>query len=99
MLSQPRMLAALIAIIAISSPAATFSADVQPILQARCVTCHQPGAVAPMPLRTYAEVRPWSRAIREAVVSGAMPPWHASAGSAHAFRNDRSLAKKEVDTI
>ncbi len=82
-----------------ASSTKTFSRDVQPILTARCITCHQPGAVAPMSFTTYNEVRPWSRAIREAVVSGTMPPWHAAPGTAHAFRNDRSLSQTEIDTI
>src|SRR5256885_14302253 len=77
----------------------TFTQDVRPILQARCVTCHQTGAIGPMALTNYNEVRPWSRSIREAVVSRAMPPWHAAPGSAHAFRNERSLSQTEIDTL
>jgi hypothetical protein len=77
----------------------TFARDVRPILEARCVTCHQPGAVAPMAFTSYSEVRPWSKAIREAVVSRTMPPWHAAPGSAHAFRNDRTLSQSEIDTL
>lgn len=77
----------------------TFTRDVRPILEARCVSCHQPGAVAPMAFTSYQEVRPWSRAIREAVISRSMPPWHAAPASAHAFRNDRSLTQTEIDTL
>lgn len=77
----------------------TFSRDVRPVMEARCVTCHQPGAVAPMSFTSFKEVRPWASAIREAVVSRTMPPWHAAPGSAHAFRNDRSLSQAEIDTL
>ncbi|HVW87751.1 MAG TPA: cytochrome c, partial [Bryobacteraceae bacterium] len=77
----------------------TFARDVWPVLERRCVSCHQPGAVAPMAFTSYSEVRPWARAIREAVASRSMPPWHAAPGSAHAFRNDRALSKAEIDTI
>src|SRR4051812_19895180 len=59
----------------------TFARDVWPILQTRCVTCHQPGAIGPMAFTSYAEARPWARAIREAVVSRSMPPWHAAPGN------------------
>ncbi len=52
-----------------------------------------------MALTSYKEVRPWANAIREAVVSRTMPPWHAAPGSAHVFRNDRSLSAAEVDTL
>ena len=82
---------------AVSPP--TFSRDVWPILEKRCVTCHQAGEIAPMPLTSYKQVRPWAGAIREAALSRAMPPWYAVPGSAHAFRNDRSLSKREIETI
>ena len=51
-----------------------------------------------MAFTSYAEVRPWASAIREAVISRAMPPWHA-AKSAHEFRNDRSLTGTEIQTL
>jgi hypothetical protein len=82
-----------------SAPRVTFGQDVWPVLQKRCITCHQPGAIAPMSFTSYVEVRPWARAIRQAVISGSMPPWHAAAGSAHAFRNDRSLSREEISAI
>jgi hypothetical protein len=77
--------------------AVSFSADVWPILEKRCVNCHQPGEIGPMPLTSYAEVRPWAQAIREAVVTRKMPPWHAKGG--HAFQNDRSLSESEIRTL
>src|SRR5947209_1486196 len=77
----------------------TYQHDVQPILERRCVTCHQAGEIAPMAFTSYAQVRPWASAIREALLSHKMPPWHAAPGTAHAFRNDRSLNKDEVDSI
>ena len=52
----------------------TFHKDALAILQARCQGCHRAGEAAPMPLMTYAEARPWAKAIREAVASGKMPP-------------------------
>ena len=76
----------------------TFSRDVWPILEARCVSCHQAGEIAPMAFTSYAQTRPWAAAIRETVLSRKMPPWHAAPG-AHAFRNDRSLSRSEIETI
>ena len=52
-----------------------------------------------MPLTTYAEVRPWAQAIREAVLARKMPPWHAAGETAHNFQNDRSLTEPEIRTI
>src|ERR1043165_8174210 len=81
-----------------AAPAVTFTKDVAPILHARCVSCHRAGEVAPMPLITYQDPRPDARAIRDKVVSRAMPPWFADPhfGS---FANDARLSQKEIDTI
>src|SRR5918996_749035 len=76
----------------------TFSRDVAPIFYAKCVTCHRPGEVAPMSLIAYREVRPWAAAIREKVMTRVMPPWHADRRYGK-FRNDTSLAQREIDTI
>ena len=45
----------------------TFAKDVAPILYSNCISCHRPGEVAPMSLRTYDEVRPWARSIKQKV--------------------------------
>jgi hypothetical protein len=76
----------------------TFAKDVLPILQKRCQECHRPGEVAPMSFLTYSDVRPWAKAIREAVVSRKMPPWFADPRYGH-FANDRSLSKAEIQTL
>jgi hypothetical protein len=76
----------------------TFSKDVAPIFYARCVKCHRPGEVAPMPLITFRDVRPWAAAIREKVITRAMPPWHADVQHGR-FRNDLSLPQSEIETI
>ena len=79
--------------------AENFSGDVYPILQTRCQTCHQQGEIAPMAFTNYSDTRPWAKAIREAVVRGAMPPWHAGKRSQAAFHNDRSLSPSEIRKI
>ena len=76
----------------------TFAKDVAPILYENCVVCHRPGEIAPMSLITYAEARPWSRAIKEKVVTREMPPWHADRRFGE-FRNERGLTQAQIDTI
>ncbi|HUR33954.1 MAG TPA: cytochrome c [Vicinamibacterales bacterium] len=78
----------------------TFSKDVAPIFQAKCQTCHEPGSIAPMSLRTFQEARPWARSIKQRVESRQMPPWHIdrSVGVQH-FKNDMSLTDEQVETI
>ena len=77
----------------------TFSADVYPILRAKCQGCHQKGEIAPMAFTGYRDTKPWAKAIRDAVVRGAMPPWHAEPKKSAAFHNDRSLSPSEIRTL
>ena len=78
--------------------AATFHRDVEPLLQRHCQNCHRAGGMAPMPLTTYAETRPWAKSIRARVAQRTMPPWFAD--RAHGkFANDPSLAEMEIATI
>jgi mono/diheme cytochrome c family protein len=76
----------------------TFNKDVAPILHKNCVGCHRPGEVAPMSLMTYKDARPWARALREKVVTRAMPPWHADPQYGE-FSNDRRLRQQDIDTL
>ncbi len=81
-----------------SAAPVTFSRDIAPILMSNCVRCHRPGEVAPMPLRTYEETRPWAKSIRKSVVERAMPPWHPDPAYGH-FSNDMALTDAEINTI
>jgi mono/diheme cytochrome c family protein len=76
----------------------TFAKDVAPILYKNCVTCHRPGEVAPMSLISYADVRPWARAINQKISNGVMPPWFADAPRGR-FTNDNRLTQEEVATV
>src|SRR3954447_9706886 len=78
----------------------TFSKDVAPILQKACQNCHRPGAIAPMSLLTYQDVRPWARAIKAKVTAREMPPWYIdrNIGIQH-FKEDPSLSDAEIETI
>ena len=76
----------------------TFHRDVEPILQRHCQSCHRPGEIAPMPLLSYEQARPWAKAIRAAVQSKTMPPWFADPAHGE-FANDRTLAQAEIETL
>lgn len=79
---------------AATAQAPTFYKDVLPVLAERCQTCHRPGEAAPMPLLTYSQTRPWAKAIREAVATRRMPPWHADS-TVLRYSNDLSLSARE----
>ena len=93
------------ALAADQSTPVTFTKDVLPILQEHCQTCHRPGGdnvagmVAPMSLMTYAETRPWAKAIARNVQSGKMPPWFASEEQNGVFHNERTLPKEHIETL
>lgn len=93
-----RHVASLLAIAAAANAAVTFHKDVEPILQKRCQGCHRPGEAAPMSLLSYAEARPWAKAIRNAVLQRKMPPWLADPNHGK-FANDSSLSRRELETL
>ncbi|HEV8315957.1 MAG TPA: hypothetical protein VGQ10_01020 [Vicinamibacterales bacterium] len=85
---------------AASARQVTFTKDVAPILQRSCVTCHRTGELAPMPLTTYEEVRPWIRSIKTRVAAREMPPWHIDRNiGIQKFKDDPSLSDEEIATI
>ena len=75
--------------------APTFNRDVLPLLQRQCQDCHRPDSIAPMPLITYKDVRPYARAIEKAVAGRTMPPWFADPSVGH-FRNTKRLTRAEI---
>ena len=76
----------------------TFAKDIAPILYENCVACHRPNHLAPMSLITYADARPWARAVKTKVLTREMPPWGADS-RVRAYKNDASLTQTEIDTI
>jgi hypothetical protein len=102
-----------VALVLSASPAAqsggvpgdvTFSKDIAPILQRSCQQCHNASGVAPMPLTTYEEVRPWSRAIKTRTGlgprAGVMPPWFVEKNiGIQKFKHDPSLSDEEIAKI
>src|SRR6266567_4812217 len=78
--------------------APSFYRDVLPILQDHCQSCHRAGEVAPMPLVTYEQTRPWAAAMAHAVQMKMMPPWFADPRYGH-FADDISLTEKQIAAI
>jgi hypothetical protein len=78
----------------------TFTKDVAPILQTSCQNCHRPGALAPMSLLTYQDVRPWAKAIKRRTTSREMPPWFIEKNiGIQQFKDDISLTDAQIATI
>jgi hypothetical protein len=82
----------------------TFTRDIAPLLQRSCQNCHRDGGVAPMPLTTFEEVRPWARAIKQRTGigprAGVMPPWYVEKNiGIQEFQSDPSLSAAEIAKI
>jgi hypothetical protein len=86
------------ALAADSRPGPTWAKDIAPIVYRSCVSCHRPNDIAPMSFLTYAEARPWAKAIRASTVTRRMPPWHADPKVGH-FENDPRLTEGEIAAI
>ena len=83
-----------------AAAAVTFAKHVAPILQQKCQVCHRPGSIAPMPLLTYEDVRPYAPLIKLRVQARTMPPWHIDRTvGIQEFKNDRSLTDEQINTI
>jgi hypothetical protein len=78
--------------------APTFYADVLPILQQHCQSCHRAGGIAPLPFETYEQTRQYAGAIRRATQEKSMPPWFAEPNVGR-FSNDPSLTPLQIETL
>lgn len=78
----------------------TFTKDVMPILQQNCQVCHQPGAIGPMSLMTYDEVRRYARRISRIVGARDMPPYQYDADvGIQQLKEDWRMSDEEIGTI
>lgn len=77
----------------------TFNREVVRILREHCLDCHSPqGIKSDLPLLTYAEARPWAKAIKEEILNRRMAPHQVVKGYGH-FRHDYLLAPREQDQL
>lgn len=76
----------------------TYTKHIAPILNARCVSCHRDGEIAPFTLKSYDDVLGWEDTILEVIADKRMPPWNAKPGVGH-FANDPSLTKEEIKLL
>lgn len=81
----------------------TFHKDVEPILQDRCLSCHVEGGIAPFPLVTYANAKPYASSMAHETKERVMPPWGAEATPdckpKFSFHDDPTLTDAQLDTL
>ncbi len=78
--------------------AISYSDDLAPILQKKCVQCHQKGGIGPWAMEEYANIKTWSENIRNAIMMKTMPPWHADPAVGQ-FSHSRALSIEEQQTL
>ena len=77
---------------------ATYARDIEPILAANCVECHQAGGVAPFALGTFEQASIRSRMLAYVTADGRMPPWRPEPRYGR-FRDERYLSRTQVERL
>jgi Copper type II ascorbate-dependent monooxygenase, C-terminal domain len=78
----------------------TYNANVAPILDAKCASCHRLGGIAPFALTTAADAKAHAAGIVRMTKAGLMPPWMPGDDSAPIVGRDvRRLTATELATL
>lgn len=78
--------------------AISYAKDVAPILQEKCVACHQTGGIGPFAMTSYEVVKGFSGMIREAVRTDTMPPWHPDP-LVGKFKHEQGMSNAQIQTL
>ncbi len=81
-----------------SNKTISYTKEVAPILQAKCVSCHMKGGIGPFAFSSYRKARGWSDMMREVLMTRRMPPWQADPHHG-TFSQDLSLTTEEKQTL
>ena len=76
----------------------TYVKDVAPILEKRCVACHEEGGIGPFAMNSYAVVKGFAPMISETIRTDRMPPYHADPHVGK-FSDSKRLTPEETKTL
>jgi hypothetical protein len=76
----------------------SYAKDVAPILEAKCVACHQEGGIGPFAMNNYDMVRGFAPMIREVIRTDRMPPYNADPHVGK-FSDSKNLSPAEIKTL
>ncbi len=76
----------------------SYSKEIAPIIQDKCVTCHQKGGIGPFAMDSYDVIKAFSPMIRETIRTDRMPPYYADPHIG-VFKNDQSLNPQQLKTL
>ena len=78
----------------------TYHKDIEPILNANCVTCHQKDGIGPFTFLSYADAFDKGAEMLVQTQERLMPPWHIQDdGECQTFKDSRLLTDDQIDTI
>ena len=99
------LIATVLSISALAQDAPTFYEDALPVFMNNCVACHQDtpqdvgGISAPMSLMDYEQAKIWAPLIKNALVTGYMPPWGAHERHRGEFKAERYIDRKDKELL
>lgn len=76
----------------------SYSDTIAPLLEEKCIACHQEGGIAPFAMDSYEKVKGFAPMIREAVRTDRMPPFDADPHVGK-FKDDKSLSSDQIKTL
>lgn len=76
----------------------SYADEIAPILQSKCVECHQEGGIGPWAMTDYETIVGWAPMMRQVIRTDRMPPWHADPHIGE-WKNDRSLSPDQIKTL
>jgi len=76
----------------------SYTNTIAPMIEEKCVACHQEGGIAPFAFSSYEQVKTFAPMIREAVRTDRMPPWDPDPHVA-TFSDDKSLSGDQIKTL
>lgn len=77
----------------------SYSADIAPILERNCVSCHRDGGIGPWSMTSHAMVRGWSPMMREVVMTQRMPPGRIDSYVGKPMSNAGGLSVREQQML
>ena len=77
----------------------SYANDIAPILEQRCVACHQEGGIAPFAMNSHQMVKGWSPMIRETLITKRMPPGQIDNAFVDSFHGVNHITIEETQKL
>jgi len=76
-----------------------YAKDIVPIIERRCVSCHQDGGIAPFAMNSHQMLQGWSPMIRETLLTKRMPPAQIDPDFVHLFQDQSYITIEETQAL